>query len=163
MESRKGAKTPQACGGRHLIGTAPARCDESPVERFASADKHHVDDVHRLALPYGIRPIRGGRDKVLQLGSRSFSVQKMPDIITSREMWIEMNKRKDIDLLDVERVEVLRGPQLPWGQLSGVVRQGILKDPAQAGGIGSKFRSDSRRQGGEYSGKILLGSRPRPI
>jgi putative ABC transport system permease protein len=44
-------------------------------------------------------------DKVLQLGSRSFSVQKMPDIITSREMWIEMNKRKDIDLLDVDVVK----------------------------------------------------------
>ena len=44
-------------------------------------------------------------DKVLQLGSRSFSVQKMPDIITSREMWIEMNKRKDIDLQDVEVVK----------------------------------------------------------
>jgi putative ABC transport system permease protein len=44
-------------------------------------------------------------DKVLQLGSRSFSVQKMPDIITSREMWLEMNKRKDIDLLDVDVVK----------------------------------------------------------
>ena len=44
-------------------------------------------------------------DKVLQLGSRSFSVQKMPDIITSREMWLEMNKRKNIELQDVEVVE----------------------------------------------------------
>jgi putative ABC transport system permease protein len=44
-------------------------------------------------------------DKVLQLGSRSFSVQKMPDIITSREMWLEMNKRKNIELSDVELVK----------------------------------------------------------
>jgi putative ABC transport system permease protein len=44
-------------------------------------------------------------DKVLELGSRSFSVQKMPDIITSREMWLEMNKRKDIDIQDVDVVK----------------------------------------------------------
>jgi putative ABC transport system permease protein len=44
-------------------------------------------------------------DKVLQLGSRSFSVQKMPDIITSREMWLEMNKRKNIDIDDVDVVK----------------------------------------------------------
>ena len=44
-------------------------------------------------------------DKVLELGSRSFSVQRMPDIITSREMWLEMNKRKNIDLEDVEVVK----------------------------------------------------------
>ena len=34
--------------------------------------------------------------QVLELGSNSFTVQKMPDIITSREQWLEMNKRKDI-------------------------------------------------------------------
>ncbi len=44
-------------------------------------------------------------DKVLQLGSRSFSVQKMPDIITSREMWLEMNKRKNVELEDIEVVK----------------------------------------------------------
>jgi putative ABC transport system permease protein len=43
-------------------------------------------------------------DRVLELGTRSFSVQKMPDIITSREMWLEMNKRKDVELSDVEWV-----------------------------------------------------------
>ena len=36
-------------------------------------------------------------ERVLELGTKSFSVQKMPDIITSREQWIEMNKRKDVD------------------------------------------------------------------
>ena len=36
-------------------------------------------------------------DKVLELGSGTFAVQKMPDLITSREMWMEMKKRKDLD------------------------------------------------------------------
>src|SRR5258708_39340443 len=43
-------------------------------------------------------------DRVLQLGSKSFSLQRMPDIITSREQWIEMNKRKNLDLDDIEYV-----------------------------------------------------------
>lgn len=43
-------------------------------------------------------------DKVLDLGSRSFTVQKMPDIITSREQFIEMAKRKDLTLDDLEAV-----------------------------------------------------------
>src|ERR1700752_2604333 len=41
-------------------------------------------------------------NQVLSLGSRSFSVQKMPDIITSRAMWLEMQKRKDITLADMD-------------------------------------------------------------
>jgi putative ABC transport system permease protein len=44
-------------------------------------------------------------DKVLKLGTRSFTVQKMPDIITSREMWLEMQKRKNLELQDVEAVK----------------------------------------------------------
>ncbi len=43
-------------------------------------------------------------DKVLQLGGKSFSLQKMPDIITSREQWLEMNKRKNIQLDDLQYV-----------------------------------------------------------
>jgi putative ABC transport system permease protein len=43
-------------------------------------------------------------DRVLELGTRSFTVQRMPAIITSREMWLEMNKRKRIELSDVEFV-----------------------------------------------------------
>jgi putative ABC transport system permease protein len=43
-------------------------------------------------------------DRVLELGTRSFSIQRMPDIITSREMWLEMNKRKNIELSDIEVV-----------------------------------------------------------
>jgi putative ABC transport system permease protein len=44
-------------------------------------------------------------NQVLSLGSRSFSVQKMPDIITSRAMWLEMQKRKDILLSDMDAVK----------------------------------------------------------
>ncbi|HEY7412474.1 MAG TPA: ABC transporter permease [Vicinamibacteria bacterium] len=43
-------------------------------------------------------------EKVLELGSKSFSVQKMPEVITSREVFLEMNKRKDITLEDVAAV-----------------------------------------------------------
>jgi putative ABC transport system permease protein len=43
-------------------------------------------------------------DKVLELGSKSFTVQKMPDVITSRSQWIEMQKRKDLEMLDLEAV-----------------------------------------------------------
>src|SRR5213083_1607879 len=42
--------------------------------------------------------------RVLQLGGKSFSVQRMPAIITSRELWLSMQKRKDIGLADLERV-----------------------------------------------------------
>jgi len=43
-------------------------------------------------------------DKVLQLGGKSFYVQKMPDIITSREQWLEMQRRKDVRLEDLELI-----------------------------------------------------------
>jgi putative ABC transport system permease protein len=43
-------------------------------------------------------------DRVLELGTRSFSVQQKPDIITSRQMWLEMDKRKKVELADVEAV-----------------------------------------------------------
>src|SRR5262245_62136700 len=43
-------------------------------------------------------------DKVLELGTRSFTVQKMPELITSREQFIEMMKRKDLTLVDLEVV-----------------------------------------------------------
>lgn len=44
-------------------------------------------------------------EKVLALGSKSFYIQKMPDVITSREQWLEMRKRKDINMDDVEAVK----------------------------------------------------------
>jgi putative ABC transport system permease protein len=43
--------------------------------------------------------------EVLELGSHTFTVQKMPEIITSHEQWQEMMKRKDITLADMEAVK----------------------------------------------------------
>jgi len=43
-------------------------------------------------------------EKVLGLGSKSFSVQKMPNIITSHEAFAEMQKRKDLRLEDMVAV-----------------------------------------------------------
>jgi putative ABC transport system permease protein len=40
-------------------------------------------------------------DRVLELGTRSFRLQQMPDIITSREMWLQMIKRKRLDMNDL--------------------------------------------------------------
>jgi putative ABC transport system permease protein len=43
-------------------------------------------------------------EKVLELGSKSFTVQKFPDIITSATQWVEMQKRRDVTMQDVEAV-----------------------------------------------------------
>src|SRR4051794_12275528 len=43
-------------------------------------------------------------DQVLQLGGRSFYVQKFPDIITSRQQWLDAQKRRDITMADLEAV-----------------------------------------------------------
>jgi putative ABC transport system permease protein len=43
-------------------------------------------------------------DRVLELGTKSFTIQRMPEIITSRQMWLDMNKRKNIELSDIEVV-----------------------------------------------------------
>jgi putative ABC transport system permease protein len=43
-------------------------------------------------------------ERVLQLGSKTFSVQKFPDVITSRDQWLEMQKRKDLTLADLDAV-----------------------------------------------------------
>ncbi len=44
-------------------------------------------------------------ERVLELGTRSFSVQKMPDVITSASEWVEMQKRRDVTMQDVEAVQ----------------------------------------------------------
>jgi putative ABC transport system permease protein len=49
-------------------------------------------------------------ERVLELGTKSFSVQKMPDIITNAQQWVEMSRRKDVTLDDVEAVR--RGCEL---------------------------------------------------
>jgi putative ABC transport system permease protein len=43
-------------------------------------------------------------EKVLELGSKSFYVQKFPDIITSHQQWAEAMKRKNITLEDLAAV-----------------------------------------------------------
>ena len=43
-------------------------------------------------------------NKVLALGTKSFTVQKFPDIITSFQQFIEMNKRKDVRMEDLYAV-----------------------------------------------------------
>ena len=43
-------------------------------------------------------------NQVLELGSRSFRLQKQPDIITSHDEWKEMMKRKRIELDDLKAV-----------------------------------------------------------
>src|SRR5512143_3601063 len=44
-------------------------------------------------------------DKVLELGSQAFRLQRMPDIITSHEQWMEMMKRKRLNMDDLEAVK----------------------------------------------------------
>jgi putative ABC transport system permease protein len=41
-------------------------------------------------------------DKVLELGTKAFRVQRTPDIITSHTQWMEMNKRKRLTMDDME-------------------------------------------------------------
>ena len=43
-------------------------------------------------------------EKVLELGSQSFTVQKFPDVITSREQFIEMQKRRDLTMADLQAI-----------------------------------------------------------
>jgi putative ABC transport system permease protein len=41
-------------------------------------------------------------EKVLELGTKSFRLQRMPDFISSHQVWMEMMKRKRLDLDDLE-------------------------------------------------------------
>jgi putative ABC transport system permease protein len=43
--------------------------------------------------------------QVLELGTKAFRLQRMPDIITSHEQWMEMMKRKRLDMDDLEAVK----------------------------------------------------------
>jgi putative ABC transport system permease protein len=43
-------------------------------------------------------------EKVLELGTLSFTIQKLPDVILSREEFLEMQKRRDLSLDDVAAV-----------------------------------------------------------
>jgi putative ABC transport system permease protein len=44
-------------------------------------------------------------EKVLELGTKAFRLQRMPDIITSHEQWMEMMKRKRLTMDDYEAVK----------------------------------------------------------
>jgi putative ABC transport system permease protein len=57
-------------------------------------------------------------EKVLQLGSKSFSLQKFPAIITSREQFLEAMKRRDVTLADLEAV---RGSCDACAEVGGMV------------------------------------------
>src|SRR5258708_33338866 len=43
-------------------------------------------------------------ERGLELGSQSFTVQKFPDVITSREQWLGLQKRKDPNRPDLQAV-----------------------------------------------------------
>ncbi|PYQ13403.1 MAG: ABC transporter permease [Acidobacteria bacterium] len=82
-------------------------------------------------------------NQVLSLGSRSFSVQKMPDIITSRAMWLEMQKRKDVILTDMDAVKAACDACGEVGalvQVTRTVKHGRAKQPdVQVMGITENF------------------------
>ena len=88
-------------------------------------------------------------DKVLQLGSRSFAVQKMPDIITSRDQFLEMMKRRDITMADLAAVRagcrscvevggsILTGRDVKYGRTvqAAVMVTGITENVQRIGAI----------------------------
>ena len=88
-------------------------------------------------------------DKVLQLGSRAFAVQKMPDIITSREQFVEMMRRRDITMADLAAVRagcqscsevggsILTGRDVKYGRTvqPGVMVTGITENVQRIGAI----------------------------
>jgi putative ABC transport system permease protein len=88
-------------------------------------------------------------DKVLELGTRAFTVEKMPAIITSHDQWMEMNKRKNIDLADMDWVRkscelcsevgarVSRGTSAKYGRVtqSNVEMTGITENIPRIGSV----------------------------
>jgi putative ABC transport system permease protein len=88
-------------------------------------------------------------DKVLELGSKSFTVQKMPDVITSRSEWLDMQKRKDLDMLDLEAVRracdlcsevggmLATSRSVKWGRTTqpGVRIMGITENMPRIGSV----------------------------
>ena len=88
-------------------------------------------------------------DKVLQLGSKAFAVQKMPDIITSREQFVEMMRRRDITMADLAAVRagcrscsevggsILTGRDVKYGRTvqQAVMVTGITENVQRIGAI----------------------------
>ena len=54
--------------------------------------------------------------QVMELGSKSFTISKLPQVITSREMWEEMQKRRDITITDLD---VLTGACAACSEIGG--------------------------------------------
>jgi putative ABC transport system permease protein len=88
-------------------------------------------------------------NQVLQLGGKSFNVSKMPAVITSRQLWLEMNRRKDMNLDDLEAArractlclevgaQVSTGGQARYGHTTqnGVAITGITENIPRIGSI----------------------------
>jgi putative ABC transport system permease protein len=86
-------------------------------------------------------------EKVLELGTRSFYVQRLPDVIVSREEFLAMQKRKDLTLIDVEAVRrachacrevgasVSTGASAKWGRVTqeSVQVQGLTENIQRMG------------------------------
>src|SRR5687768_8843254 len=76
--------------------------------------------------------------QVLDLGSRSFTVSKFPDIITSRQQWLDAQKRPDLDLRDVQAVRDACDACSEVGGMHGTSREmkvGRTRHTAQLLGI----------------------------
>src|SRR4029453_285272 len=88
-------------------------------------------------------------DKVLQLGSRAFAVQKMPDIITSREQFLEMRPRRALPMADLAAVRagcrscsevggmIYTGRDVKYGRTTqpGVMVTGITENGPRLGAL----------------------------
>jgi putative ABC transport system permease protein len=87
--------------------------------------------------------------QVLGLGGKSFNVMKMPAVITSREQWLAMQRRKDLNLDDLDWVrrmctlcqqvgaQVSRGGQARYGRTTqnGVAITGITDNIPRIGSV----------------------------
>ncbi len=94
-------------------------------------------------------------DKVLALGTKSFTIQKFPDVIVSFDQFREFNKRKDLVLRDIDLVKdactlcsevgglLVTGRTVKYGSLrhEGAQIMGITENYAR---IGADSKSPDR-------------------
>jgi len=88
-------------------------------------------------------------DQVLELGGRTFYVQKFPDVITSHQQWLDAQKRRDITMADLDAVRQACsacaevggmnhvGKEVKYGRTtqSGVEVQGITENMPRIGTV----------------------------
>jgi putative ABC transport system permease protein len=88
-------------------------------------------------------------DKVLALGTKSFTIQKFPDVIVSFDQFREFNKRKDLILRDIELVReactlcsevggvLVTGRTVKYGSVrhEGVQVMGVTENYSRMGSI----------------------------